>query len=133
VGDLLKAATLRLCAEQVRAQVNVKGSFKSGSFGIDFSLATDLATRVQGFFASDRATAIANASTILGLLGITTSTGCIGVLQVIKWIRGKRIQQIDMRNTSAVLRIDGEQLDIELAAPDARCKWHSSLQIEVRK
>lgn len=114
-GDLLNAATLRLCGEQVRAQVNVKASFKSGSFGIDFSLATDLATRVQEFFVSDRATAAANASAILGLLGISASGGCLGVLQAIKWIRGRRIQQIDLQHKSAVLRIDGEQLDIELA------------------
>lgn len=41
MGELLDAATQALYAERVKAQINVRASFQTGSFGIDFALATD--------------------------------------------------------------------------------------------
>ena len=44
-GDLLDASTRALCGDQVRPRVNVRGSFKTGSFGIDFTLANAVTRR----------------------------------------------------------------------------------------
>jgi len=114
VGDLLSAATRVLCGDKVKPQVNVKGSFKTGSFGIDLVLSTDILAKVRDFFASDTAAAIANAATILASLGLLRRSGRKGLLQAIKWIRGRRVQRVDMREDSAILHIDDDQLEIEL-------------------
>ncbi|MFW8565411.1 hypothetical protein [Orrella sp. 11846] len=96
------------------SQVNVKGSFKSGSFGIDFVLSTDFLTRVQDLFASDTASAITNATGILAALGFAANQGCRGLLHVIQWLRGRTIQQIETKSNTAIVHVDGEQLEIQL-------------------
>ncbi|WP_319000513.1 hypothetical protein [Burkholderia metallica] len=65
IGDLLDASTRALCGNQVRPQVNVRGSFKTGSFGIDFTLATSLPGRMRDMLSGHEGTALANAVTIL--------------------------------------------------------------------
>lgn len=62
-GDLLDASTRALCGDQVRPQVNVRGSFKTGSFGIDFTLATSLLGRMRDLLSGNEGTALANAVT----------------------------------------------------------------------
>lgn len=115
IGDLLTASTQALCGDKVRPQVNVKGSFKTGSFGIDFVLATDLLTRVRDIFASDSATAIANAGAILTALGFAANQSYKGLLHVIKWIRGRKIQRVETGRDTAILHVEDDQLEIELA------------------
>lgn len=58
IGDLLTASVSVLCGDKIQPQVNVKGSFKTGSFGIDFVLVTDFLTRVKDIFTSDNAAAM---------------------------------------------------------------------------
>ena len=64
IGDLLDASTRALCGNQVRPRVNVRGSFKTGSFGIDFTLATSLLGRMRDMLSGNEGTALANAVTI---------------------------------------------------------------------
>lgn len=115
IGDLLTASTQTLCADKVKPQVNVKGSFKTGSFGIDFVLATDLLTKVRDLFASDSAAAIANASAILAALGLVTNKTCKGLLQVLKWLRGRKIQRVETKENTAILYVDDDHIEIERA------------------
>lgn len=114
IGDLLTASTSVLCGDKIKPQVNVKGSFKTGCFGIDFVLVTNFVSRVRDLFASDNASALTNAVTILALLGVVTTNGYKGLIQTIKWIRGRRIQRVEMRSDTAVLHVDEDQLEIEL-------------------
>jgi hypothetical protein len=114
IGDLLEAATKSLCGDQVRPQVNVRGSFKTGSFGIDFTLATSLVSKVRDLFAGSDVTAIANALAILTLLGFVAKTGNKGLFAVLKWLRGRQIERVQIDENSAVLHVQGEVLGIEL-------------------
>ncbi|MBS1169544.1 MAG: hypothetical protein H6R01_462 [Burkholderiaceae bacterium] len=113
VGDLLEAATKALYGNQITPQVNVKGSFKTGCFGIDFSLATDLLTRIKDIFASEPATAMANAGAILTMLGFVYRSKP-GLLSALRWIRGRPITNVEAKGDVAVLHIDGERLQIEI-------------------
>lgn len=115
IGDLLTASTQALCGDKVKPQVNVKGSFKTGSFGIDFVLATDLLTKVRDLFASDSAAAIANASAILAALGLVTNKTCKGLLQVLKSLRGRKIQRVETKENTAILYVDDDHIEIERA------------------
>lgn len=116
IGDLLDAATTALYGDQIKPQVNVKGSFKTGSFGIDFNLATSLLSRVRDIFAGDNATAIANSLAILGALGFLGKvTLKPGLFAVLKWIKGRKIDRVETTEDSAIIFVEGDQLTIELS------------------
>lgn len=110
-GDLLDAATRALNGERAKPQINVRGSFKVGSFGIDFTLVADWAVAVKDIFASDTATALANASAILALLGLVGKK--IGLLGALKWIRGRKITKVEVRQDFATIYIDEESLEVD--------------------
>ena len=115
IGDLLEAATSALYGDQIKPQVSVKGSFKTGSFGIDFNLATSLLSRVRDIFAGDNVAAVVNSLAILGALGfVSKKVAKPGLFAVLKWIEGRKIDKVETSEDSAVIFIDGDQLTIEL-------------------
>ncbi|MBN3743947.1 hypothetical protein G3N96_00565 [Burkholderia sp. Se-20373] len=114
IGDLLDASTRALCGDQVRPQVNVRGSFKTGSFGIDFTLATSLLGRMRGMLSGNEGTARANAVTILTALGIAVPKAGKGLFAVLKWLRGREILQVRMQGHTAILHVEGDTLEIDL-------------------
>jgi len=113
VGDLLDAATRALHGERIKAQTNVRASFKTGSFGIDFNLATDWALKVRSLLAGETASALANALEILGALGLAAWQGKRGLLAVLKWLRARRIEKVEVGERSARLVVEGEAIEIE--------------------
>lgn len=115
VGDLLEAATTVLYDGKVKPQVNVRGSFKTGSFGIDFSLLADWTTRMRDLLAGQEATAVANALAILGALGwIAHRTVKPGLFAVLKWLRGRPITRVDIDKDVAVIHVEEDLLEIEV-------------------
>ncbi|MBN3777749.1 hypothetical protein G3O06_09305 [Burkholderia sp. Ac-20345] len=114
IGDLLDASTRALCGNQVRPQVNVRGSFKTGSFGIDFTLATSLLGRMRDMLSGNEGTALANAVTILTALGIAAPRMGKGLFAVLKWLRGREILQVQMQDHTAILHVEGDTLEIDL-------------------
>ncbi|USB85579.1 hypothetical protein NBG98_04580 [Burkholderia cenocepacia] len=113
-GDLLDALTRALCGDQVRPQVNVRGSFKTGSFGIDFTLATSLLGRMRDMLSGNEGTALAHAVTILTALGIAAPKARKGLFAVLKRLRGREITHVRMQDRTAVLDVDGDTLEIDL-------------------
>lgn len=113
-GDMLEAATRALNGDRVKAQVNVRASFKTGSFGIDLNLVTDWLLKVRDIFASDTASAAANALEIVGALGLVAWKGKIGLLAVLKWLRGRRIDKVELTDKTARLIVEQDSLVIEL-------------------
>ncbi|MDN7643820.1 hypothetical protein QZM59_22910 [Burkholderia cenocepacia] len=113
-GDLLDALTRALCGDQVRPQVNVRGSFKTGSFGIDFTLATSLLGRMRDMLSGNEGTALAHAVTILTALGIAAPKARKGLFAVLKRLRGREITHVRMQDRTAVLDVDGDELEIDL-------------------
>lgn len=115
VGDLLEAATAALYGDKVKPQVDVRGSFKTGSFGIEFALGADWVSRVRDLMAGNEATAAANALAILGALGwVAKKAAAPGLFAVLAWLRGRKISRVEAKDHIAVLHVDGESLEIEL-------------------
>ncbi len=114
-GDLLDAATRVLNGERVKPQINVRASFKTGSFGIDFALATDWLLKVRDIFAADSASAVANALEILGALGLVAWQGRRGLVGALLWLRGRRIEKVEAVAGQVRLIVAGESLEIERA------------------
>jgi len=114
-GDMLEAATRALNGDRVKSQINVRASFKTGCFGIDFNLATDWVLKVRDIFATDTASAAANAIEILGALGLVVWKGKQSLIAVLKWLRGRKIEKVEIGDKTARLIVENEALEIELA------------------
>lgn len=93
MADLLEASAKVLYGDKAKVNVNVKGSFKTGSFNIDFVTGVQWLQSVRDIFAGSEATAIANASAILGSLGVLGKTGLIPLL---KWLRNRPITRVEV-------------------------------------
>ena len=114
-GDLLDAAVFSLNGNTIKSQTNVVGSFKTGCFAIDFALTADWILRVRDIFSGDSATAIANAGAILGLLGLSYHKGKPTVISVLKWLKGRKILKVDQLETTAIIYVDEESIEVEKA------------------
>ena len=110
-GDLLNAATRVINGERSKSQTNVKGSFKVGSFGVDFSLVSDWTATIRDIFSSDTVNAVANAAAILGMLGFVGKQ--FGLLGLLQWIRGRNITKIDTRDGVATVYINEESVEVD--------------------
>ncbi|WP_420465581.1 hypothetical protein [Panacagrimonas sp.] len=109
VSGLLKAANKALQGDRADVRVNVRGSFKTGSFGIDFIVAQDLLQNIKDIFASDSAAATANALAILSAIGVAGG-GLIGLLRK---LRGRTPEKIEAADQNVILHIESERLVVE--------------------
>jgi hypothetical protein len=101
--SLFASADAVLNGGRTDARLTVKASFRSGSFGIDFNSAVSLAERFKDIFASDAASSIVNAQTILGLL-----FGATGLFKLLKWLGRKRPTKIELEE-GRVLIFKGDE------------------------
>nr|WP_063573161.1 hypothetical protein [Luteibacter rhizovicinus] len=96
MADLLEASARVLYGDKAKIHVNVKGSFKTGSFNVDFVTGVQWLQSVKDIFAGTEATAIANATAILGALGVI---GRKGLFPLLKWLRSRPIKRIEAIGT----------------------------------
>ena len=92
ISDVLDEANKITYGDKTKVQVNVRGSFKNGSFGIDFSL---IQTGIEGFtslFNSEQVSAAANLLQILGFIGV--SGGTYGLIQLLLKLRNRKIKKV---------------------------------------
>lgn len=92
MADLLEAAAHVIYGDKARVDVNVKGSFRSGSFHVDFVTGLHWFQSIRDIFAGPEAAAIANGSAILGALGVI---GTKGLFPLLKWLRNRPISRIE--------------------------------------
>jgi len=70
---------------------------------------------MRDILSGNEGTALANAVTILTALGIAAPKSRKGLLAVLKWLRGREIQRVQLQDHTALLHVDGEQLEIDLS------------------
>jgi hypothetical protein len=97
----------KVLGDKTKVQVNVKGSFKSGSFGIDLTLIQGGLKGITSLFNSDQASAAATLLQILGFIGLPNGEGLIALLlklrnrkikRVVKQGRDKTVIEIQENN-----------------------------------
>jgi len=104
VADLLEEANLLINGGGSKVDVNVRGSFKSGSFAIDFNIIQSIYQDIMRLFTSAGITSSVN---LLSLLGITGIGGLIGLL---KRLKNRKIQKIeDIDNNRVCIHISQEE------------------------
>lgn len=84
LADAVKAANAAINGEHAEVRLDVVGKPKSGSFGIDLTVAQNLFQQFTDLFNGNSATAIANALALLGALGFVGQKGLIGLLKRLK-------------------------------------------------
>jgi hypothetical protein len=100
MADLLESAARVMYGEKAKVNINVKGSFETGSFNVDFVAGVQWLKSSSDMFSGQSATAIANGTAILTAIGIIGKKGLFPLLQ---WLRGRPITRVE-----AVLRKNGK-------------------------
>lgn len=110
ISDLFASANKELNGDTAEVRVEVKASFKAGSFGIELLFTQDFITQIRDMFAGQTATALANAGGIIGLVGLLGG-GLIGLL---KKLRGRRPYEIVQRGEVAEVWItESESIEVD--------------------
>ncbi len=116
LSALLEEANRTLYPDSAEVRVNVNGSFKGGSFGVDFVALQSITDQIVSIFSGPAATAAANLFAILSGIGLL---GAGGLISVIKWLRGRKPSAIRIKGDKTVfeLRIDEaiETFEVDLA------------------
>ncbi len=112
LGDVIEQANLTLNDSHTKIALHVHASFKSGCFGIDFSVVQGLLDQALGLF---KQTPVASAKELVEYLGFMTGGGW-GVIRVIKWLRNRIIREVVLLdNGKARIVVDGDALEVERA------------------
>lgn len=111
ISDLFSAANRELNGEAADVRVEVKGSFKAGSFHIDLIFVQALLSQIRDIFAGSNASALSNAYTITTILGLTGGGGLIAMLRKLRGRRPHRIEQHG--ETSTVWITETESMEID--------------------
>jgi len=107
LSDMIKAASHSLYGDKADVQVNVKGTFKGGSFGVDLSAVHTIYEQITSLLAGQGPTATANLLTVLTALGLVGGSGLIGLL---KRLKGRKPSKIEYENNNAVLTIVQDEI-----------------------
>jgi hypothetical protein len=106
-GDLSEEAARVLWGEQVSVKVEVRASFRTGSFGIDLSVATNLAQQLMDWLRGETATALVNGASLIGAIG--------GLMGALKRLKGRRPRSVETTpdGKRRLVCEDGEALIVE--------------------
>eukprot|EP01136_Pigoraptor_vietnamica_P016668 Opistho-1_new@60867 len=112
LGQLVEAAGRIASGDDTRVTIKVK-AHREGRFEILLSLAVDGGSALWAFAKSDTGQA---ADTLLGLLGITGIGSVVGVVQLVKWLGGRKPDKIERRNaTEVAVTIDNVTIVVDPA------------------
>ncbi|QWT22387.1 hypothetical protein KPL74_10395 [Bacillus sp. NP157] len=85
MAELLESATRVLYGEEAKAKVQVKGSFRTGSFHFDFVTCVQRLNGFRRLFAGQKARGAATGIAVLTALGVIGH----GLFGLVKWLRGR--------------------------------------------
>jgi hypothetical protein len=120
MGDLFEEAGATLNPGGSKISVKVNGSFKTGCFAIDLTINQSLYQQAIELFTSDAAAAALN---ILAFVGFAGSAGG-GVFGLIKWLRGRRITNVEILDNGKVkVFCDSDLYETEQQVLDLFRNW----------
>ncbi|WP_244113660.1 hypothetical protein [Burkholderia cepacia] len=128
-ADLFTAANKEINGDAAEVRVQVNASFKAGSFGIDLIAAQHLLAQIKDIFSGNGATAICNAWTILGMVGLAGGGGLIGLLRK---LGGRRPVKIEQRGDFATVWLSQTE-SIEVERNVVRLYRNKSVRVSLEK
>jgi hypothetical protein len=107
LSDMIKSANHTLFGEKADVQVNVKGTFKGGSFGVDLTAVQTIYEQITSLLAGQGPTAAANLMAILDALGLI---GGAGLIALMKKLRGRKPSKIEYQDNNVILSVLDESV-----------------------
>jgi hypothetical protein len=111
IADLLTAANQEINGEAAEVRVQVNASFKAGSFGIELMATQQLMAQLKDIFAGSGASAICNAYTIMGILGLAGGGGLIALLRKLGGKQPVKIEQAGALGTVWISDTESVEVD----------------------
>ena len=113
-GDVIEQANMTLNNGQTSVALRVNASFKSGCFGIDFSVVQSLVDQLAGLLKSETVVAAKELAEQLGFIYEKGAGAVLGLLAVLKWLRNRKITKVVLLdNGKARIEVDGDKLEVE--------------------
>lgn len=114
LGDLVERANEMVNGNQARVALNVRGSFKRGSFGIEFELVTNLWQKVLDFTGNPHVSGAKEIIEWLGFGAVGTAAVYGSLVRVIRWLRGRGVKrEVVLGNGVVRLYVGDEYIDVE--------------------
>ena len=102
LADAIEEANKVLNGDRARARLNVHGSFKSGSFGIDLSIGVDFLQELLAVLNSVPVTGALNLINIIGF-GATVGGGVISLIRRVANRKIQRVQELDDKRVTFIM------------------------------
>lgn len=113
-GDVIEQANMTLNNGQTSVALRVNSSFKSGCFGIDFSVVQSLVDQLAGLLKSETVVAAKELAEQLGFVYEAGAGAVLGLIGVLKWLRNRKITKVVLLdNGKARIEVDGDKLEVE--------------------
>lgn len=117
LSTLLEQANKTAYPDSADVRVNVQGTFKGGSFGVDLIAIQSIGQQIVTMLSGPNATAAANLFGILGGLGLL---GGSGLIALVKWLKGRKPTSIKIVGDTTVFEIQTvefvETFEVDLVA-----------------
>ena len=117
LSTLLEQANKAAYPDAAEVRVNVQGSFKGGSFGVDLIAIQSIGQQIVTMLSGPSATAGANLFGILGGIGLL---GGGGLIALVKWLNGRKPSSIRIVGDNTVFEIRTaevvESFEVDLVA-----------------
>ena len=116
-GELIEESNRALNGENAKIKVLVKSDFKKGSFDVGFEMIRSLSAQLNLLIGSVHDVSIEQLSIFMGIAGGLSQLSGISLLDLIKWIRGRKIKNattLENGNIRLDIENDKDQDSIEV-------------------
>lgn len=106
LGDVIEQANNTINGKKADITLKVKGSFKSGCFGIEFNVTQTLLEQTKSLFTTS---GIADAKDIVDYIGFACSPA-VGLVGFMKWLKGRKIKHIEhIDGNKSIIKTDNDE------------------------
>jgi len=113
-GDVIEQANFVLNEGRASVSLRVNASFKSGCFGIDFSVVQSLMDQMTGLFKEPSVVTAKELASDLGFVFAKGTATVVGLIAIIKWLRNRTINRVVLLdNGKARIELNDEHLETE--------------------
>lgn len=114
LGDLFEASNRVVNGGAFKTQIKVKGSFKTGCFGVDLVFAQNVLESFVGLFSNQYIDAAINLLTVIGFASVGAQKSRTCLLNLLIWLKGRQIDRvIETEDDKVKVIVENDHIEIE--------------------